>query len=96
MDSLFPASQTGLQQQQLIRILQSLSLLLDRDPYFLSSYVSALLRPICTVESVAAIAATLATGNLNSTTELFLREAHQADAECLELRLSLTQASQDD
>jgi aminopeptidase N len=93
MGSLFPANQTGLQQQQLDRILQSLTLLSDRDPYFLSSYVTDLLQPICTSESVAAIATALESGNLNSTIDLFLREAHQADAECLDLRMSLTGAS---
>ncbi len=89
MNSLFPANQTGLQKTQLDQILQSLPLLSDRDPYFLSSYVNSLLRPICTTESVAAIAAALETGHLNSTTKLFLREAHQADNECLNLRIGL-------
>ncbi len=39
------------------------------------------------------MASALEAGGLNSTTELFLREAHQADAECLELRQGLTQTS---
>ena len=92
MGSLFPANQTGLQQQQLDRILQSLTLLSDRDPYFLSSYVTDLLRPICTSESVAAMATALEDSKLNSTIDLFLREAHQADTECLDLRMSLSGA----
>ncbi len=89
ISSLFPGNQTALQKHQLVVILESLPGLSDRDPYFLSSYVSGLLRPVCTAESVAAMAAALETGGLNSTTELFLREAHQADGECLELRRSM-------
>jgi len=83
---LFPANQTGLQAQQLDFILGSLPGLSGRDPYFLSSYVSGLLAPVCTAESVAAMAAALDGGGLNSTADLFLREARQADAECLRLR----------
>jgi len=41
---------------------------------------------------VAAIATTLENSKLNSTIDLFLREAHQADAECLDLRMSLSGA----
>jgi len=87
--SLFPANQTGIQSVQLSRILQSLPMLSDRDPYFLSSYVDGLLKPVCTNESVAALADALENTSLNSTTEVFLREAHQADGECLALRKSL-------
>jgi hypothetical protein len=90
MAALFPASQTGLQQPQLDRILQSLPMLSDRDPYFLSHFVQGLLQPICSNESVAAIAAALEDGDLSSTTKLFLLEAHQADTECLNLKVSLT------
>ena len=86
IDALFPANQTGLQAELLDSVLQSLPGLSDRDPYFVSSYVSGLLRPVCTEESVEAIAAALERGGLNTTSELFLREAHQADAECLALR----------
>ena len=73
----------------MLRILQSLPALSERDPYFQSSYVSGLLQPVCTVDSVAAIATALENGGLSSTSELFLREAHQADAECVELRTAL-------
>jgi len=83
---LFPANQTGLQAGQLDFILGSLPALSGRDPYFISSYVSGLLQPVCTAESVTAMAAALDVGGLNSTADLFLREAHQADAECLNLR----------
>jgi len=84
--SLFPNKQTALQAGQLQRILQSLPALSDADPYFISSYVSGLLKPVCTTQSVAAMAAALDAGGINSTTELFLREAHQADLECMGLR----------
>jgi len=86
IDALFPANQTGLQAEQLDSILQSIPGLSDRDPYFLRSYVSGLLHPICTEESVKAIAAALERGGINSTAELFMREALQADSECLVLR----------
>ena len=89
IDALFPANQTGLQAELLGSVLQSLPGLSDRDPYFTSSYVSGLLRPVCTEESVAAIAAALERGGLNTTSELFMREAHQADAECLALRVQM-------
>lgn len=88
--ALFPASQTSLQAEQLDAILQSLPGLSDRDPYFMSSYVEGLLGSVCTTESVAATAAALEKGGLDSTSELFLREAHQADTECLRLRLNMT------
>jgi len=87
---LFPPNQTDLQAQQLDFIMDSLSGLSGRDPYFLSSYVSGLLRPVCTAESVAAMTAALDKGDLNSTTDLFLREAQQADTECLNLRVKMT------
>ena len=87
--TLFPASQTGQQAEQLDSILRSLPGLSDRDPYFMSSYVSGLLRPVCTPQSVAAMAMALENGGLDSTTELFLREAHQADAACLDLRVKM-------
>ncbi len=90
ISTLFPSNQTALQSGLLQLILQSLPLLSDRDPYFMSSYISGLLMPICTKESVAAMASALDMGGLNSTTGLFLREAHQADNECLKLRLGMT------
>ena len=89
--ALFPENQTGIQAEQLDTILQSLPGLSDRDPYFLSSYVSGLLRPMCTSESVAAMASALEKGGLNSTAELFLREAHQADTACLSLRKQMVE-----
>jgi len=88
--TLFPANQTSLQAEQLQQVLSSLPLFSDRDPYFVSSYVSGLLRPVCTSESVAAMASALEEGGLNSTAELFLREAHQADEECLNLKVGMS------
>jgi aminopeptidase N len=96
LSSLFPANQTELQAGQLQNILQSLPLLSGQDPYFMSSYVGGLLRPICTNQSVTAMNAALRTPGMNSTTELFLREAHQADSECLELRELLTETAAQD
>ncbi len=89
ISTLFPSNQTSLQAEQLQQILDSLPSLSNQDPYFISSYVSSLLRPVCTTDSVAAMASALKKGGMNSTTELFLREAHQADTECMKLRLHL-------
>ncbi len=91
MESLFPANQTELQRAALRRILAALpELSRTRDPYFLSSFVSKLLLPMGHDESVAAMSETLEnSGTLDSTTLRFLREAHQADEECLALRRSL-------
>jgi len=89
MSELFPASQTDLQLRLLDEILGALpELSRERDAYFLSSYTQALLTPMCRPESVAKIEATLDTDGdrLDATTLRFLREAHQADAECLALR----------
>jgi hypothetical protein len=36
------------------------------------------------------MAAALDEGGLNSTADLFLREAHQADVECLQLRMRMS------
>lgn len=89
MAGLFPANQTGLQLEHLDRILGALpALSRTADPYFLSSYTSVLLTPMCRPESVAKMQAALEqqADRLNSTALRFLREAHQADRECLELR----------
>jgi aminopeptidase N len=93
--ALFPANQTGLQNEQLDGILQSLPGLSGRDPYFLSSYVHDLLQPVCTAESVAALGKALDDNGLDSTTVVFLREARQADKECLGLRINLARQTGD-
>jgi hypothetical protein len=56
--------------------------------YFLTSYTAALLTPICRSESSALMQAALDEygEQLNPTATRFLREAHQADMECLALR----------
>jgi aminopeptidase N len=89
MAGLFPPNQTMLQLDFLEDILSSLPALGDsNDPYFISSYVSLLLQPICRPESSEMMRSALAAeeGRLNSTALRFLREASQADAECLNLR----------
>jgi aminopeptidase N len=89
MAELFPASQTELQLKVLEKILSSLpAMSLDADPYFLTSYTSALLTPMCTEESSALMQVTLDeySDQLNPTALRFLREAHQADVECQQLR----------
>jgi len=60
----------------------------DADSYFLTSYTSSLLTPMCHTESAALMQATLDEfgGELNPTALRFLREAHQADVECHALR----------
>jgi aminopeptidase N len=89
MAGLFPANQTDLQLELLGKILNALPKLSGTaDPYFLSSYVSTLLMPICQPESNASMQAALDeySVRLNTTALRFLREAHQADSECLFLR----------
>jgi aminopeptidase N len=89
MAGLFPPGQTALEFDLLPQILQSLPLLSHRvDPYFMSSYVSSLLPPMCRPDSVALLQKALDehSGQLDSTALKFLREAQQADAECLALR----------
>jgi Peptidase family M1 domain len=56
--------------------------------FFMSSYASMLLTPMCVEESVAKMQKALDTHaeELSSTALRFLREAHQADSECLALR----------
>ena len=89
MAGLFPANQTALQLESLSQVLEALpELSKTTDPYFLSSYTSVLLTPMCRPESVAQLQAALdeQADRLNSTALRFLREAHQADRECLALR----------
>jgi aminopeptidase N len=93
MAGLFPANQTALQLESLNQVLETLpELSKTADPYFLSSYTSVLLTPMCRSESVAQLQSALddsmnrRADRLNSTALRFLREAHQADRECLALR----------
>jgi len=89
MAGLFPPGQEELHLGLLEEILQSLPQLSHKvDPYFMSSYVGSLLQPVCRPESVAMMQKALdaSAGQLDSTALRFLREAHQADAECLALR----------
>ena len=89
MAELFPATQTQLQLEFLDEILAALPALAGHgDPYFLSSYAQTLLKPICLPESVGLMQAALDdyAAQLDATTLRFLREAHQADSECLALR----------
>lgn len=89
MAELFPATQTDLQLGQLDKILGALpEMSRNVDPYFLSSYTSSLLQPMCRPESTALMQAALDdyAEQLNPTTLRFLREAHQADVECLSIR----------
>jgi aminopeptidase N len=89
MGGLFPASQTLLQEEVLDEVLQALPVLSHKvDPYFMTSYVKQLLQPMCLPHSVARMQAALdeTADQLDSTALRFLREAHQADSECLILR----------
>ena len=89
MAELFPASQTDLQLGLLDKILGALpEMSRSVDPYFLSSYTTSLLQPMCRSESTALMQAALDdyAGQLNPTTLRFLREAHQADMACLSIR----------
>jgi aminopeptidase N len=89
MAGLFRANQTALHLESLDQVLEALpELSKTADPYFLSSYTSVLLTPMCRRESVAQLQSALdeQADRLNSTALRFLREAHQADRECLALR----------
>ena len=89
ISNLFPATQTDLQIDVLEKILSSLpDMSKDADSYFLTSYTTALLAPMCRPESSALMQATLDEygEHLNPTATRFLREAHQADVECQALR----------
>jgi len=89
MAGLFPPNQTALQFELLGQALDALPELSETtDPYFMSSYASVLLTPMCLPESGALMQKALDehADQLNSTALRFLREAHQADRECLALR----------
>jgi len=89
MAGLFPPNQTALQLELLGRVLEALPELSETtDPYFMSSYAGVLLTPMCLPESGALMQKALdeQAGQLNSTALRFLREAYQADRECLALR----------
>ena len=89
MAGLFPSNQTALQLELLGQVLDALPELSETtDPYFMSSYAGVLLTPMCLPESGALMQKALdeQADQLNSTALRFLREAHQADRECLALR----------
>ncbi|MGI9200235.1 MAG: aminopeptidase N [Woeseiaceae bacterium] len=89
MGYLFPSTQTDVQLELLTTVLSALpKMSRDADSYFLSSYTTSLLRPMCREESAALMQATLDefSNELNPTALRFLREAHQADVECHALR----------
>jgi aminopeptidase N len=89
MAGMFPSNQTDLQLDLLDEILSALPILSGKaDPYFLSSYARVLLMPMCRSESTTMMRAALDEyeDRLDSTALRFLREAHQADSECLLLR----------
>ena len=89
MEGMFPPNQTSLQLEMLGGILASLpGLSHTADPYFMSSYVTLLLQPMCVPDSVAMMRNALDENadQLDSTALRFLREAQQADTECLGLR----------
>jgi aminopeptidase N len=89
MAGLFPSNQTALQLEVLNQVLDALPDISDsRDPYFISSYASVLLSPMCVEESSALMqdAIDRHADQLNSTALRFLKEAYQADSECLALR----------
>jgi len=89
MSGLFPATQTDSQLDLLTKILSALpQMSRDADAYFLTSYTTQMLTPMCHRESNALMQATLVEfgGQLNPTAMRFLREAHQADVECEALR----------
>ncbi|MDH3642131.1 MAG: aminopeptidase N [Gammaproteobacteria bacterium] len=83
--NLFPPNQTELQQQLLPMVLQPLpELSRSADHYFMASYVDGLLAPVCSATSTGLMGDYL-DADLSSTALRFLREAHQADAECASL-----------
>ncbi|MBT8077867.1 MAG: aminopeptidase N, partial [Gammaproteobacteria bacterium] len=89
MSSMFPPHQTALHLDLLDDVLDALpGLSQSADPYFLSSYVSSLLAPICRRESSDRMQQALDDfgERLDSTSLRFLREAQQADQECAALR----------
>ncbi len=89
MYGLFPSTQTDLQLDLLTKILSSLpQMSRDADHYFLTTYATAMLTPMCRSESNALMQATLDEfgDQLNPTALGALREALQADVECQALR----------
>ncbi|MGI9220138.1 MAG: aminopeptidase N [Woeseiaceae bacterium] len=89
MSQLFPSTQTEVQLELLTQVLAALpQLSREADRYFLTSYATWLLTPMCRQESSALMQATLEEfgKQLNPTATRFLREAHQADVECQALR----------
>ncbi len=89
MYGLFPATQTDLQLNLLTKILSSLpQMSREADQYFLTTYATVMLRPMCRSESNALMQATLDEfgDQLNPTALGSLREALQADVECQALR----------
>jgi len=89
MAGLFPPNQTAIQVELLEGILESLpDVSSSSDPYFMSSYGTMLLTPMRLPRSVQLLQSALDThaDRLGSTALRSLREAHQADRECLELR----------
>jgi len=92
ISELFPATQTDLQLQVLEKILSSLpQMSREADPYFLTSYTSKLLTPMCRPQSSALMKSTLDEfgAQLNPTALRFVREAHQVDIECQALRAAI-------
>jgi len=89
MHELFPANQTNLQLEILPIILGALPQMSPyADPYFMRTYTESLLTPMCRPESNALLKSAVDdyAGQLNPTALRFLREAHQADVECLSIR----------
>jgi aminopeptidase N len=89
MHELFPANQTNLQLEVLPIILGALPQMSPyADPYFMRTYTESLLTPMCRPESNAHLKSAVDdyAGQLNPTALRFLREAHQADVECLSIR----------
>ena len=89
MAYMFPPNQADLHLELVDTVLDQLPAFSETaDPYFLSSYVSSLLAPICRDESSDRMQRALDDygDRLDSTSLRFLREAHQADQECAALR----------
>ena len=89
MAYMFPPNQADLHLELVDTVLEQLPAFSETaDPYFLSSYVSSLLSPICRDESSDRMQQALNDygERLDSTSRRFLREAHQADQECAALR----------
>ena len=88
MGALFPATQTELQAELLDQILEAIPELSGGDLYFLRHYMTRLLTPMCRLETAEKLQGALDAygAALDPTILRFLREAHQADAECAALR----------